>query len=339
MDDLLALLFFLSLLMIPLAYFRPDLFARFTKTKMPPTRRTAVGGTSILSLCLMLAFGLVAEPTTPATLDTIPARAPRQVAPLVSEEQATLTLAATATTAATAKTASSPSPVHANVESVPSEAAPTYPVIKVVDGDTIVVRIGTLNETLRLIGINTPETVDPRKPVECFGKEASNRAKELLTGKRVRLEADPTQGERDKYQRLLRYVFLEDGTFFNQKMIEDGFAYEYTYNLPYKYQEEFKAAQAAAREAKRGLWADNACEISGPSTEGAAVIASPTPSPASVEEPPAHTGYTCTSNTYNCTDFKTQDEAQAVFIACGGVANDVHRLDGNGDGVACETLP
>ena len=131
-----------------------------------------------------------------------------------------------------------------------------YSVVKVVDGDTIDVVIDDKTERLRLIGINTPETADPRKPVECFGREASNRAKELLDGKKVSLESDPLQGERDKYGRLLRYVFLENGSNFNLKMIEDGYAYEYTYDGSYKYQQEFKLAQKKAEENKTGLWGE-----------------------------------------------------------------------------------
>lgn len=133
-------------------------------------------------------------------------------------------------------------------------------VIKVVDGDTIHVSVDGTNQTVRLIGIDTPEVVDPRKPVQCFGKEASSRAKEILTGKQVRLENDLAQGDKDKYGRLLRYVFLADGTNFNKKMITDGYAHEYTYNLPYKYRDEFKLAEKDARINKRGLWADNVCQ-------------------------------------------------------------------------------
>lgn len=131
-------------------------------------------------------------------------------------------------------------------------------VVRVVDGDTLVVRLNNKDQTLRLIGINTPETVDPRKTVECFGKEASNKAKELLTGKIVRVESDPTQGTYDKYDRMLAYVFVGD-LFFNKYMIEEGYAYEYTYDIPYKYQDEFKAAQKQAQELKRGLWGENTC--------------------------------------------------------------------------------
>jgi micrococcal nuclease len=95
--------------------------------------------------------------------------------------------------------------------------------------------------------------------VECFGKEASDFLKNLLTGKEVKLESDPSQADRDKYSRLLRYVYLDDGTFVNKKIVEDGFGYEYTYNLPYKFQKEFKEAQKQAEVGKMGLWADGIC--------------------------------------------------------------------------------
>lgn len=205
---------------------------------------------------------------------------------------------------------------------------------KVIDGDTLSVSIDGKTETIRLIGINTPETVDPRKPVECFGQEASNKAKELLTGKRVRLEADSTQGDKDKYNRLLRYVWLESGLFFNKQMISEGYAYEYTYSKPYKYQSEFKQAEAEAKQAKRGLWADDAC----------AVVEDNATSP-TVQQPSPQTSqfnlsqYDCSVNKYNCSDFETHDEAQAVFEYCGGTVNDVHKLDGDKDGQVCESLP
>lgn len=134
-----------------------------------------------------------------------------------------------------------------------------YPVVKVVDGDTIKVDMQGKTETIRIIGINTPETVDPRKAVECFGKEASEKAKELLTDTQVSLEADKSQGERDRYGRLLRYVFLEDGTDYGLKMIKDGYAYEYLYDEPYLYHDRYQAAQASAEQEKIGLWANENC--------------------------------------------------------------------------------
>lgn len=130
-------------------------------------------------------------------------------------------------------------------------------VIKVVDGDTIDVLIDGKKEKIRIIGLNTPETVDPRRPVECFGKEASNFAKQTLTGQSVILEPDPSQQERDRYGRLLRYVWMQNGTVdFGKLMIESGYGHEYTYEAPYKYQQAYKAAEQAARNAKKGLWSD-----------------------------------------------------------------------------------
>lgn len=134
-----------------------------------------------------------------------------------------------------------------------------FQVTKVVDGDTIEVSIDGVNEKIRLIGVDTPETVDPRKPVQCLGKEASNYSKSVLEGKSVKLEADETQENRDRYKRLLRYAILDDGTNFNELLIEKGFAHEYTYDTPYKYQSEFKSAEEQARLNSIGLWSVDTC--------------------------------------------------------------------------------
>lgn len=142
---------------------------------------------------------------------------------------------------------------------LPTNKEGPYEVIKVVDGDTLDVSIDNKTVRLRIIGLNTPETVDPRKPVECFGKQASAEAAKMLKSMKVYLEPDASQQNRDKYDRLLRYVWLEDGTNFSKYMIENGFGHEYTYDTPYKYQEEFKTAQKAAESSKAGLWADDAC--------------------------------------------------------------------------------
>jgi micrococcal nuclease len=150
--------------------------------------------------------------------------------------------------------------VDLNLSATSTESLGTYyKVTKVTDGDTLHIDMNGTNETLRLIGINTPETVDPRKTVECFGKEASVRMKELASGKIVRLEYDDTQGTRDVYGRLLAYVYLEDGEMINRKMIAEGYAYEYTYMTPYKYQKEFRNLQSIAKTSERGLWAPNSC--------------------------------------------------------------------------------
>lgn len=134
-----------------------------------------------------------------------------------------------------------------------------YKVDHVVDGDTIELTVNGRKEKVRLIGINTPETVDPRKSVECFGKEASDKMKELASGNLVYLEYDDTQGLRDKYNRLLAYVYLEDDQMLNRKMVAEGYAHEYTYGTPYKYQKEFRELQNFARTQGRGLWAKDSC--------------------------------------------------------------------------------
>jgi micrococcal nuclease len=132
-------------------------------------------------------------------------------------------------------------------------------VTKVVDGDTIHIRIGTTNETVRLIGVDTPEVVDPRKPVQSYGREASARTKALLDQQTVYLQADSTQGDRDRYGRLLRYVWSANGVDTNLLLISDGYAFEYTYAVPYWAQTAYKAAQSSARSAQRGLWSPSTC--------------------------------------------------------------------------------
>lgn len=136
----------------------------------------------------------------------------------------------------------------------------TYKVAEVVDGDTIKIERYGKSETVRLIGIDTPETVDPRKQVQCYGKEASDYSKSLMTGKSVRIEFDPLVGERDKYYRLLAYVWLDENQLVNQMLVNGGYAHEYTYrSQAYKYQTEFKKNEEAARVAGSGLWSEASC--------------------------------------------------------------------------------
>lgn len=136
-----------------------------------------------------------------------------------------------------------------------------YSVSRVVDGDTLVLSIDGVDKKLRLIGINTPETVDPRRPVQCYGKEASKHMKDIADNQYVQLEYDDTQGNTDKYDRILAYAYLQDGRMLNKMMIADGYAFEYTYEKsnPYKYQSAFKAAQKIAEHEYRGLWAPDTC--------------------------------------------------------------------------------
>lgn len=218
---------------------------------------------------------------------------------------------------------STPEETIANPTSVVSSPRGEVVIVsKVIDGDTIVINKDGREETVRMIGVDTPETVHPSKPVQCFGAEASARTKSWLSGRSVTLVTDPSQGERDKYGRLLAYVWREDGLFVNQALISEGFAFEYTYNLPYRYQTEFQAAETSAREGKKGLWADDACAESFKTSGGASSFVSPNP------------------NDKDCSDFATQTAAQAYFEANGGSSTyNFDRLDSDHDGVACESLP
>jgi len=213
-----------------------------------------------------------------------------------------------------------------------------YPVVKVVDGDTFDVEVDDQTKRIRVIGINTPEVVDPRKTVECFGKEASEKAKLILLGKKVNLKRDPTQGDTDKYGRLLRYVFLEDGTDFGLLMIKQGYAYEYTYNFPYKYQNEYKKAQKQAEEAKRGLWADNVCVTPTQTSKPTVPIYIPTPTTVIQNQTNSSTvdessgGFVCNCSK-TCSQMISCEEAYFQLNTCGCSARDEDR-----DGVPCESI-
>lgn len=133
-----------------------------------------------------------------------------------------------------------------------------YNVVKVDDGDTIVVDMNGSKETVRFIGVDTPETHDPRKPVQCYGQEASNYTKNLLQGKVVRLQADPLDTNRDRYGRLLRYVYFPDNTLVETKLLTEGYALAYT-AFPFQKIDEFTGYENAAKSANKGLW--SACQV------------------------------------------------------------------------------
>jgi len=119
---------------------------------------------------------------------------------------------------------------------------------RVIDGNTIALNNG---ETVRLIGVDTPETKHPRKPVEYYGKEASAFTKKMVEGKQVKLEYD--WQSKDKYGRTLAYVYLTDGTFLNAEIIKQGYGHAYT-QFPFKYLEQFRQYEREAKEGTRGLW-------------------------------------------------------------------------------------
>lgn len=125
-------------------------------------------------------------------------------------------------------------------------------IVRVIDGDTLKVQLTDgKTETVRIIGINTPESVDPRKRVQCFGPEASERMHAFAEGKGVTLEAG-SGDDRDDYSRLLRYVRL-DGMDLGARMIAEGYARHYSF-FPHARMDAYAALESRAKEAGLGLW-------------------------------------------------------------------------------------
>jgi micrococcal nuclease len=127
-------------------------------------------------------------------------------------------------------------------------------VVRVVDGDTFELENG---EKVRLIGVDTPESVKSGTAIQCFGKEAASYLTELIGGKAVRLERDVS--ERDRYGRLLRYAYLGE-LFVNDFLVREGYAYAATFPPDVREQERFRDAQNEARAQGRGLWAAETCD-------------------------------------------------------------------------------
>jgi len=187
-----------------------------------------------------------------------------------------------------------------------------FRVMNVIDGDTIKLDNG---QVVRYIGIDAPETVHPSKPVQCFGKEASEKNTELVEGKEVKLVKDIS--ETDRYGRLLRYVYI-DNMFVNDYLVRNGYANASSYPPDIKHQDQFKEAEKEARDNKRGLWADDACKE---------VEAKPVPAPT----PKTSDGlYTCDCSK-TCASMSSCAEAQYQLNVCG-----CSRRDGDKDGIACD---
>ena len=233
----------------------------------------------------------------------------------------------TSTTAVTAPVGEAAVPA---VESPSTVITPSMPmgddttVEAVVDGDTIVVTGGT---RVRLIGVDTPETKDPRKPVQCFGREASAFTESLVApGTEVRLVYDVER--LDRYGRTLAYVYRRsDGMFVNAALVADGYALVATFPPNVAHVDEFTALAREAREEGRGLW--SAC-----GGEPAAAPPVPVPVP-----PPASPGGSCDASYPGaCIPPAPPD------LDCGDIPHrrfqvlppDPHRFDGEGDGVGCE---
>jgi micrococcal nuclease len=139
------------------------------------------------------------------------------------------------------------------------ESGHTYPLMRIVDGDTIIVGFENATEYVRLIGINAPELNDPGG-TQCYAQESSTHLQEIARTGLVVLHFDETQGMRDSYGRLLAYVELPEGGDLGEQMLRDGYAREYTYNATYARQSAYIAAEQSATEEGRGLWAEDVCQ-------------------------------------------------------------------------------
>ncbi|GEM_PF-4318837 len=155
----------------------------------------------------------------------------------------------------------------------------TFQVSRVIDGDTLKLSDG---EVVRFIGIDAPEVVGPKEPVQCFGEEVNMKTKEMLEGKTVTLVKDISN--KDQYGRLLRYVYLED-VFVNDYLVRQGFARVDNFPPDEKFRDQFKSAQNEAKENKRGFWADGVCEIEGSVSEVVSLVETAPESVSVVPEP------------------------------------------------------
>jgi micrococcal nuclease len=259
-------------------------------------------------VCLAFAGGCAADPARSATpAATTPERAtePTRRTTTTAEQQHPVTT----TTTTAPVTRALPAGDDTTVESV-------------TDGDTIRVAGGV---RVRLIGIDTPETVDPRTSVQCFGPEASARMKATLPpGTRVRLVHDVER--LDRYGRTLAYVYRSnDGEFVNAAMVRDGYASAYTVPPNVAHADEFVALQREARDGNRGLW--GACPVDAPPAPTQALVTPPPsgscdPSYPDVCIPPAPPDLDC---------------GDVSFRRFRVVGSDPHRFDADHDGVGCES--
>ena len=207
------------------------------------TRRRRGTGLGTLVLALAAGVGLwiyLGQPTSLADLEALP---PSEVG----------------TTVDTLPDGQPDAAAAADLTAPPADAEGPFAVVRVVDGDTLIVARPEGDTRVRVIGIDTPESVAPDRPVECFGPESADRADQLLTGTSVMLRGDPTQDRVDQYGRELDYVWLPDGRLFNHVMLVEGFATEYTFAAPYAYQDSFRAAEQQAAQGGVGLWSPATC--------------------------------------------------------------------------------
>lgn len=206
--------------------------------------RSGWRGFLIALLLLGACGGETLLPTLTPTVGVTPTATPTPV------------LRATPTAMPSATASPMPSTAEPTATTLATAGRTSAEVVRVIDGDTIAVTIDDVEYRVRYIGIDTPETVHPSKPVECYGREASKRNSQLVEGKTVELEKDVS--ETDQYRRLLRYVWV-NGEMVNAILVGEGYAVATTYPPDVRYQQLFLDLQRQARQEGQGLW--SACLI------------------------------------------------------------------------------
>lgn len=316
MEDITISAFLLSFLIFITALAKPSLFKKILlkldRKSKKPSKKSVLNIFGFLTLIAFISLFFVIKPKT-ITIPQIETPAEENIK-MEASENVVMEKAETST----------PSPTA----SIPQ--IQTFLVTRIVDGDTIEIEGGKI---VRYIGIDTPETEHPTKGIECYGKEASKRNKQLVLGKKVELEKDIS--ETDKYGRLLRYLWL-NGTLINEQLVAEGYALSSSYPPDTKHQNRFLEAQKLARSEKRGLW-DSFCDNW---KEADTPVNSNTPIPDSSST--SSCLFSCSEPDKDCGDFATQIQAQTFFDCCGFTANyDPMKLDslGVGDGIPCESLP
>jgi len=330
MAELFAFIFLISLVCLVLGLIRPAIFTKLFRDK-PKRKQTGVLFGVLIFISIV---GIGASPASEESQDI----KPESVAETVETPESTNVTSAEDNTATSEPESIPvvpvlPAPIPTKEQSsvlqpevkqelnyAQNPAKDLFKVTEVVDGDTI--KVSTIG-TLRLIGMDTPETRDPRKPVQCFGREASNKAKELLGGKKVYLEYDPAQ-KQDKYGRTLAYVYSEDGLFYNAEMIKQGFAHSYV-QFPHPRLDEFNTYQLEARENSRGFWSANTCN--GNTTQeasGSSKTSIPLPISPEVNKDGFIKGTCASLKKLGLGNFERGDP------------NYTKSRDGDGDGLACE---
>ena len=217
-------------------------------SKPSPRRKTPVVGILIGIAVVVGVLAFLGGGSTPSSSGQVG----------LSGQTASPSAARSAVASPTRRPTSAPATPAASLDP-PGEAAT---VIRVVDGDTIHARLNGVDEKVRIIGLDSPETSKPGTPVECFAREATAAAKRLMKpGDPILLQPDPTQDTRDRYDRLLAHVFLADGTLFAETMIRQGDAIHYVYDgVPSIHADRLAAAEDAAKASQVGLWSPTTCQ-------------------------------------------------------------------------------